>query len=73
MILVVQLPNISDVPTDVFLMVLSLVRFRELSILGFVPHPVVVLGPFASWVEVVLEETDLRIVIKDLLSLCIRQ
>lgn len=32
MILVVQLPHISDVPTDILLMVLSLVRFRELSI-----------------------------------------
>ena len=73
MILVVQLPHISDVPADILLMVLSLVRFRELTFRSLVPHPVVFFSPLASWVEVVLEETDLRIVIEDLLSLCIGQ
>lgn len=73
MILVVQLPHIADVSADVLLMVLFLVCLRELCFLGFVPHPVVVLGPLASWVEVVLEETDLRVVIEDLLSLCFCQ
>jgi hypothetical protein len=74
MILVVHFPHISDVLADIFLMILSLVRVSKLSgFRGAIPHPVVILGPLAPWVEVVFEEADLRILIADLLTLQFRQ
>jgi len=73
-VLVVHLPHVADVAADVLLPVLSLVSLvRQLILKGVVPHPVIILSPFTSRIEIFLEEADLRVLIDKFISLGLRK